>query len=196
MESLREKMSELCNFWHLCKSRRNNDFCQNTVKTPHHMVLAPCFLPCFLWFPLVSSPFQRTGMQIFSSRREKIVVSYGFILWISLGKPQLHVTSRCETEQVRDRTHGPRTASSCYQETRWNGSWRRSLKGWWEAPRWCHWQCLNSSRPMHTHDMCARCDNVCCQCCITLHQTMSTDESMNDKCCSWPKCLHLKIGHN
>lgn len=59
IESLLEKMSELCNFWNLCKSRRNNDFCQNTVKTPHHMVLASWFLPCFLWFPLVLSAWQR-----------------------------------------------------------------------------------------------------------------------------------------
>lgn len=70
IESLLEKMSELCNFWNLCKSRRNNDFCQNTVKTPHHMVLAPCFLPCFLWFPLVLSAWQRFRLQIFSSWRE------------------------------------------------------------------------------------------------------------------------------
>lgn len=70
IESLLEKMSELCNFWNLCKSRRNNDFCQNTVKTPHHMVLAPRFLPCFLWFPLVLSAWQRFRLQIFSSWRQ------------------------------------------------------------------------------------------------------------------------------
>ena len=94
----------------------------------------------------------------------------------------------------------------CHQETRWIGSWRKSLKGWWEAPRWCHWQCLDTPRlhgdpprPMamsRVQD--AKKKNVCWQCCISIRVKpfllMNDIEWICANC--WPICLHLQIENN